>query len=590
MTISPRQGVVQHLRRAVLTHNASRLTDGQLLTLFIEQRDETAFEALVRRHGPMVMGVCRRILRNPHDAEDAFQAAFLVLVRKAASVVPREMVANWLYGVARMTAHRGNALTAKRRKRETQVSEMPEPAAVTPDVWNDLRPLLDQELGGLPDKYRVAIFLCDLEGKSHKEAARQLGWPQGTLSGRLVRARKLLARRLAKHGLATSGGVLAESLSRNGASASVPISLVSNTVKAASLVAAGQKAVAGLISVKAAALTEGVVLTMLVNKLKAITMMLIIAAIVGGAGLAYRTQAAEPVQEAAGATDAQVGREVEPLEREAKSEWLEHGGRGLLSSNPMPQQAMVSMEKGRILVRTLDFLYTPTTVSFEGQPRTSYRKDEIMRTQRYDNEIVKVYDVKGKSVHKKELSRLLKKERLALISRDSSAVDPLNLRLFKEDTLLFVLPAELPPAVSPPRPPERWGGPAPTMQIIRPAPAMPVIFPAPPVNPPASPVLGGQSVWEVHAREMKIPVGGDPERRADVKSLRLMASVNEGKTWSEAATISPDQDCFVFKAPKDGLYWLTLQIIGRDNTAKPSDLTVPGLGHLTVRVIYATTK
>src|SRR5437667_7465053 len=118
MITSPMQEVVQHLRRTVLVQDGAGLTDGQLLTLFIEGRDEGAFEALVRRHGPMIMGVCRRVLRNPHDAEDAFQATFLVLVRKAASVVPREMVANWLYGVARTTALRASAITVKRRLRE----------------------------------------------------------------------------------------------------------------------------------------------------------------------------------------------------------------------------------------------------------------------------------------------------------------------------------------------------------------------------------------------------------------------------------------------------------------------------------------
>jgi RNA polymerase sigma factor (sigma-70 family) len=178
------QPVIRQLRKAVLVRDGAGLTDGQLLTLFIEDCDPAAFEALLRRHGPMVMGVCRRLLRNPPDSEDAFQATFLVLVRKAASVVPREMVANWLYGVARTTALRANAVAAKRRKRERQVREMPDPEVVQPDLWHALRPLLDQELSRLPNNYRVAVVLCDLEGKSHKEAARQLGWPQGTLSGR----------------------------------------------------------------------------------------------------------------------------------------------------------------------------------------------------------------------------------------------------------------------------------------------------------------------------------------------------------------------------------------------------------------------
>jgi len=121
--------VLQHLRRAALLRDGAGLTDGQLLEDYLRRREEAALAALVRRHGPMVWGVCRRVLRNYHDAEDAFQATFLVLVRKAASVVPREMVVNWLYGVAHQTALKARATTAKRGTRERQVTQMPEPAA-----------------------------------------------------------------------------------------------------------------------------------------------------------------------------------------------------------------------------------------------------------------------------------------------------------------------------------------------------------------------------------------------------------------------------------------------------------------------------
>src|SRR5580704_16666524 len=122
--------VIRHLRRAVLRQDGAGWKDGQLLASFIDQKEEAAFEALVRRHGPMVFGVCRRVLRNHHDAEDAFQATFLVLARKASSVRPREGVANWLHGVALRTALKAKAMTAKRRGREQQVTEMPEPETV----------------------------------------------------------------------------------------------------------------------------------------------------------------------------------------------------------------------------------------------------------------------------------------------------------------------------------------------------------------------------------------------------------------------------------------------------------------------------
>src|SRR5262249_48577907 len=157
-------------------------------------REETAFAALVRRHGPMVWGVCRRVLPSYHDAEDAFQATFLVLVRKAASVMPREKVANWLYGVAYQTALKAPAVAARRGARERQLTPFPEPALPEPERRPELGPLLDQELTRLPDLYRVPVVLCDLEGLTYREAARQLGCPEGTLAARLARARALLAK------------------------------------------------------------------------------------------------------------------------------------------------------------------------------------------------------------------------------------------------------------------------------------------------------------------------------------------------------------------------------------------------------------
>jgi RNA polymerase sigma factor (sigma-70 family) len=171
--------VIDHLRTAALAGGEAELTDGNLLERFVSQRDEAAVAALVRRHGPMVWGVCRRVLRHHHDAEDAFQATFLVLVRKAAAIMPREMVANWLYGVVHQTALKARATMAKRQAREKQVNGMPEPEARTqPDLWRDLQPLLDQQLSRLPDKYRVVIALCDLEGKSRKEAPANSRYPK----------------------------------------------------------------------------------------------------------------------------------------------------------------------------------------------------------------------------------------------------------------------------------------------------------------------------------------------------------------------------------------------------------------------------
>src|SRR5436309_14512758 len=210
-------------------------TDGELLARFLSSRDDNALAALVRRHAPMVWGVCRRLLRNHHDAEDAFQATFLVLVRKAAEV-PRLGVANWLYGVARQTAVRLRATTAKRGRRETQVVNMPEPT-VAEVRGADLQPVLDEELSRLPDHYRGVIVLCDLEGMTRKEAARQLGVPEGSVASRLATARAMLAKRLTQRGVVFSGGSVAAVVSAGRASASAPPALAASTIKAASLLA-----------------------------------------------------------------------------------------------------------------------------------------------------------------------------------------------------------------------------------------------------------------------------------------------------------------------------------------------------------------
>jgi RNA polymerase sigma factor (sigma-70 family) len=284
--------VGQQLRRVVIGADGGSLSDGQLLQLFLDQQDQTAFSVLVRRHGPMVLGVCRRVLQQAQDAEDAFQATFLVLVRKAASIVPRDMVGNWLYGVAYRTALKLKGANATRRTKEREAPVMSASEPTGDAMWQDLQPLLDQELHRLPDKYRVPVVLCDLEGKSRKDAARLLGWPEGTLSWRLASARSMLAKRLARHGLVLSAGSLALVLAQQ-AVACVPPPLLVSTVQAAALPAAGQAVAAGLISTQVAALTEGVLRTMMWIKLK-ITMAVLVGLTVVGTSVgvvSYRSLA-----------------------------------------------------------------------------------------------------------------------------------------------------------------------------------------------------------------------------------------------------------------------------------------------------------
>jgi RNA polymerase sigma factor (sigma-70 family) len=171
-------------------------SDRHLLEQFTRRRDETAFAALVQRHGSLVLGVCRRVLQDLHDAEDAYQATFLVLVRKAGSIAKPDLLANWLCGVAYRTARKAQTKAARRRHHErraisrSMVNHLPEAAS------RELRAVLAEELARLPDKYRAPLVLCDVEGLTHEEAAQQLAWPIGSMSARLARGRKMLRDRL----------------------------------------------------------------------------------------------------------------------------------------------------------------------------------------------------------------------------------------------------------------------------------------------------------------------------------------------------------------------------------------------------------
>jgi RNA polymerase sigma factor (sigma-70 family) len=264
--------VVQFLRRTVAPTGSEE--DGELLRRFIAAGEEAAFAGLVRRHGAMVFGVCRRLLNDIHDAEDAFQATFLVLARRAASVRKPDAVASWLYGVAYRVARK--ARTVQRNNRP--LADAPEPTSsadpVAEATWRELRPVIDEELNRLPEKYRAPLVLCYLEGRTNEEAARLLGWTKGTVSGRLARARDLLRPRLARRGLALpAGGVAAVLAHAEGASAA----LLETTVKTA---------LAGGASVPATVLAEGVMRAMFVKKMTTLAVVVLALGLAGaGVGL-----------------------------------------------------------------------------------------------------------------------------------------------------------------------------------------------------------------------------------------------------------------------------------------------------------------
>ena len=205
------------------------LDEGELLGRFATRGDEAAFEALVERLGPMVLGVCRRMLADPHDVDDAFQATFLVLFRKAGSIRDRDLVAPWLYGVARKVARRARGDRERRAARE-QGSSVPEAVESIESDGFEVRAMIDEEIGRLPERHRRAVVLCDVEGLSREEAALRLGWSLNMVRGRLERARGRLRDRLTRRGVAPTGGAW---VTLAGAPPIVSPSLLASTTRAA---------------------------------------------------------------------------------------------------------------------------------------------------------------------------------------------------------------------------------------------------------------------------------------------------------------------------------------------------------------------
>ena len=291
-------GALIHQLERLFHHGTTvGLTEGELLERFTRGKDEAAFEALIARHGPMVLGVCRQLLRDPNDVDDAFQATFLVLVRKAATLQRRDLLGNWLYGVAFRVATRARVMAARRAAKAPHGQEPfdrlegdRDGMDTIPDRASGLspepRPWLHEEVGRLPEKYRVPVVLCYFEALTHEEAAQRLGCPLGTVKGRLSRARELLRKRLNRRGMAFSATALASQLALNDARAVVSTSLQLNTIKAAQAVAgttASSIIPVTAVSLHVAALTEGVLKAMLISRTKSLLLsFLVVCAVTSG--------------------------------------------------------------------------------------------------------------------------------------------------------------------------------------------------------------------------------------------------------------------------------------------------------------------
>jgi RNA polymerase sigma factor (sigma-70 family) len=280
--------VLRQLNTLFRTGVAGSLSDEELLEQFVageEESAEAAFEALVDRHGAMVLGVCRRVLGNRHAAEDAFQATFLVLSRKAPEIARRQQLASWLYGVARRAALDARARASRQRANEKRLPIVSAAESTDDMQTTELRSILDEELGRLSERHRAAIVLCELEGLSRREAASRLGVSEGTLSSRLARAKVRLRDRLSRRGLALSATLLEAALTQDSQALTVPTSLVDSTIRIVTMVATSSS-LTGVASTSVVTLTEGVLKAMLLSKLKlAFLGVMTVAILTTGAGV-----------------------------------------------------------------------------------------------------------------------------------------------------------------------------------------------------------------------------------------------------------------------------------------------------------------
>jgi RNA polymerase sigma factor (sigma-70 family) len=280
---------LRHIRQLVGPERASELSDAQLLEQFVSRREESAFAALLGRHGRLVWSVCRQVLHHDQDAEDAFQATFLVLAVQAASIRQGQAVSSWLYHVAHRIARKAEGKRSRQGRHERQAEAMKHVQPVSDLPWRELQVVLEAELQRLPEKYRAPFVLCCLEDKSRPEAARLLGWKEGTLSSRLAEARKRLQQRLARRGITLSAVLCATALAVG--AGPVPAALARQTLRTAVLYATDKAAAASVLTVKVAALVEGVTKTMFVTKANLAAAFLLVAGLLA-AGFSLLTRPA----------------------------------------------------------------------------------------------------------------------------------------------------------------------------------------------------------------------------------------------------------------------------------------------------------
>jgi RNA polymerase sigma factor (sigma-70 family) len=286
--------VVRHIRKLAAFRSTKEMTDRQLLEAFLANRDDTAFAALVKRHGPLVLAISRRVLHQQQDAEDAFQATFLVLAQSAASIRKTEALGSWLHGVAYRIALRARRDITRRRVHEREVKVVPHPSPASDLAWPEVQVILDEEIQGLPEKYRAVFVLCCLEGKNGVEVAKELGLKEGTVRSRLSQARRKLQHRLARRGITLSAVLGAAAIAVE--KVAVPAALADTTVRAALLFLVDKTAAAGLVSAQVAALVKEAGKAMFLTKLKTGAVLVLATGLVVAAGAGVLAQLGTAIQ------------------------------------------------------------------------------------------------------------------------------------------------------------------------------------------------------------------------------------------------------------------------------------------------------
>ncbi len=586
--------LIHYLRHRIPHGGDAALTDAQLLERWIEQHDPAAFELMLWRHGPMVLNTCRRLLPRREDIEDAFQATFLVLVRKASSIRRGEGLAAWLHRVAYRIACRARVSISHRSSREQLLAETPATPPIETPAERELSAILDEEIELLPAHYRRALVLCCLEGKSQEEAARLLNRPRGTVSSWLTRGRERLRQRLLRRGIVVSTAGLMAALTPDALSAGGMIPLVTSLVRMAGAVAAGVAVPTGLMSARSITLAEGVLRMMRMTKVK-IVAAVTLAVVVAAAGMGTWSHSTRAADDTVALTE-KPSREVRVKDKQPKEVRVRDEEFDLEMANEH-QDGIAWGEKAHRLQAGIAFRRGDQETYEIGQSVTfvvylrnvSDKKIDLSYSEPlFDEWVPVVMDAEGRRLavahgpinlgvvpitHRSVESG----ERITLgypwfrirplgwrgeLMGPTCCAEPgrykvgftgLPLRLGDgKDICLVTKQVELNIRKSESVKEQRSVGKAPAVekQVI-------------PAN-----VHDETRIDFFSSRTFQIPFKVDPTKSEEIL---LLVSRDQGKTWRLAAKVLSTDPSFNFQAPEDGIYWFSVQQVDEQGRLEPAD-------------------